>query len=104
MHITGKPCNHPLASGEANSINVTVMGITDPITEGTTAIFSCPLGQILTGPNVSVCMGNGEWVPDTEEVQCVKGKFKIKLSRLNLMAKIVLCCYETVTTSLVASL
>ena len=95
MHITGKPCNHPLSAGnlEANSINV--MGITDPITEGTTAIFSCPLEQILTGPNVSVCMGNGEWVPDTEEVQCVKGKFKIKLSRLNLMAKVMTlcCCY-----------
>ena len=88
MHVIGKPCNHPLSSGEASSINVTVMGITDPITEGTTAIFSCPLGQILTGPNVSVCMGNGEWVPDTEEVQCVKGKFKIELPRLNLMAKV----------------
>ena len=56
-----------------NSINIT--GITDPIAEGTTAMFSCPLGQTLTGPNVSVCMENGEWIPDTEEVQCVKGKF-----------------------------
>ena len=105
MHVTGKPCDHPLSSGdsEANSINVTIMGITDPITEGTTAIFSCPLGQILMGPNVSVCMENGEWVPDTEEVQCVKGKFKIKSSRLSLMEKVMtLCCY--ITTSLVASL
>ena len=95
MHVTGKPCNHPLSSGnlEVNSINV--MGITDSITEGTTAMFSCPLGQILTGPNVSVCTGNGEWIPDTEEVQCVKGKFKIKLPRLKLMAKVLvltLCC------------
>ena len=73
MHVTGKPCNHPLSSGQANSINI--VGIADPIIEGTTAIFSCPLGQTLTGPNVSVCTENGEWVPDTEEVQCVKGKF-----------------------------
>ena len=84
MHVTGKPCNHPLSAGDSEA-NATVTGITNPITEGTTAIFSCPLGQILMGPNISVCMGNGEWVPDTEEVQCVKGKFKIKLPRLKLM-------------------
>ena len=87
MHVTGKPCDHPLSSGdsEANSIKVTIMGITDPITEGTTAIFSCPLRQVLTGPNVSVCMENGEWVPDTKAVQCVKGKFKIKINYVAAM-------------------
>ena len=72
-YVTAKPCSHPLSSDQANSINI--VGIIDPITEGTTAIFSCPFGQTLTGPNVSVCMENGGWIPDTAEVQCVKGKF-----------------------------
>ncbi len=69
-HVTAKPCSHPLSSDQANSVNITGITLTNPITEGTTAIFSCPLGQVLTGPNVSECMENGEWMPDTEEVQC----------------------------------
>jgi hypothetical protein len=77
MYVTAKPCSHPLSSDQADSINVTGITLTNPITEGTTAIFSCPLRQVLTGPNVSICMENGEWIPDTKEVQCVKGKFNI---------------------------
>jgi hypothetical protein len=50
MYVTAKPCSHPLSSGQANSVNVTGITLTNPITEGTTAIFSCPLGQVLTGP------------------------------------------------------
>jgi hypothetical protein len=60
-HVTAKPCSHPLSSDQANSVNITGIILTNPITEGITAIFSCPLpGQVLTGPNVSVCMENGE--------------------------------------------
>ena len=49
------------------------MGTKDPMIEGTTLSFSCSLGQTLIGPNVTVCTDNGEWKPDTKQVQCVKG-------------------------------
>ena len=43
-----------------------------PALEGNTVAFSCPLGMVLTGPNATTCMGNGEWEPDPREfkVQC----------------------------------
>ena len=46
------------------------VGYHDPAVEGTSANFICPLGQTLTGPNSSMCMENGEWVPDPSEVGC----------------------------------
>ena len=42
----------------------------DPAVEGTSAYFICPLGQLLTGPNISTCVGNGEWEPDPRELEC----------------------------------
>ena len=43
-----------------------------PVSEGTNATLSCPPGPGLTlsGPNITTCMGNGEWVPDLREVEC----------------------------------
>ena len=41
--------------------------------EGTTLSFSCSLGKTLIGPSVTVCTDNGEWKPDTKQVQCIKG-------------------------------
>ena len=39
------------------------MGYIDPSLElqGTTINFSCPTGQILTGPKTSTCIRNREW-------------------------------------------
>lgn len=42
----------------------------DPATVGTVATFSCPSGLILTGPNSTTCMGNGEWETDPREIKC----------------------------------
>ena len=39
--------------------------------EGSTVNFTCPPGFILIGPNMSTCMGNGEWEPDPREVNCM---------------------------------
>ena len=40
------------------------------ISRGTLIQFSCLTGLVLTGPNLSICMGNGEWEPDPREAQC----------------------------------
>ena len=39
--------------------------------EGTVATFSCPPRMILTGHNMTTCMGNGEWDPDPRHVKCI---------------------------------
>ena len=40
--------------------------------EGDSVNFTCFSGFVLTGPNSSTCMGNGEWEPDPREVACHK--------------------------------
>ena len=42
----------------------------DTFLEGTNINFSCLPELILTGPNKSTCMGNGEWEPSPNEVEC----------------------------------
>ena len=39
--------------------------------EGTSVTFSCPPGLVLTGPNTSMCMRNGEWEQDPQELKCL---------------------------------
>ena len=39
--------------------------------EGQSITYTCPNGYILTGPNTSVCTGNGEWEPDPGQVECI---------------------------------
>ena len=41
-----------------------------PALEGTNVTFSCPAEQVLTGPDSSSCMENGEWEPDPRDVEC----------------------------------
>ena len=41
-----------------------------PLIEGQFITYTCPPGFILSGPNVSVCSGNGEWEPDPGEMDC----------------------------------
>ena len=49
----------------------------DIFVEGGNVTFTCPSGLVLTGPNTSTCMGNGEWEPDlhTGQLSC-KGDMK----------------------------
>ena len=42
-----------------------------PQREGQFIIYTCPPGFVLTGPNASVCTGNGEWEPNPGEVDCI---------------------------------
>ena len=43
----------------------------DRALEGDHITFTCPSGLIHNGPNSSMCMGNGEWEPDSREVYCI---------------------------------
>ena len=49
------------------------MGFSDPAIQGTNITFTCPPGLVLTGPDTSTCMGNGEWEPDLWNLRS-KGK------------------------------
>ena len=42
-----------------------------PLIEGKHITYTCPPGFVLTGPNASVCTGNGEWEPDPGQVDCL---------------------------------
>ena len=43
----------------------------NPAREGTVIIFICSTSDlVLTGPNTTICMSNGEWEPDPAEVAC----------------------------------
>ena len=58
---------------------VEVMGDYSPALVGATATFSCPSGQNLSGPNTTVCMESGRWMPDITEVQCIGELMLIRL-------------------------
>ena len=66
--ITAAKCGYPLDAD--NFLRIT--GYHNPPLEGATVTFSCPPGKILTGPNRTTCMGNGEWEPDPriEGIKC----------------------------------
>ena len=50
---------------------VVVSGFHDPSIEGQFITYTCPHGFELTGPNASICTGNGEWEPDPRQVDCI---------------------------------
>ena len=50
--------------------SVMALGYSDPALEGSSVDLKCPPGLTLIGPNVSTCIGNGEWEPDLGEVEC----------------------------------
>ena len=43
----------------------------NPHIEGQSITYACPPRFVLTGPNTSLCTGNGEWEPDPGNVNCV---------------------------------
>ena len=68
-HMHAAKCGYPLVAD--TSLRIT--GYHNPALEGATLTFSCPPGKILTGPNTTTCMENGEWEPDptVEAMKCV---------------------------------
>ena len=49
---------------------------------GANVTFFCPPGLVLTGPNTTTCMENGEWEPDPRETACTRGMFIIVVNIL----------------------
>ena len=45
-------------------------GYEDPPPEGQNVSFSCPPEMVLTGPNTTTCMEDGEWEPDPNSLTC----------------------------------
>ena len=63
-------CDHPLNDRVSNG-SIILMDYFGPAMEGTTVTFQCQCPElVLTGPNTSTCMENGEWEPDPREVEC----------------------------------
>jgi hypothetical protein len=60
-------CGAPL-DGSASS--VLVMGYNDVALEGSSVNFTCSSGLVLTGPNSSTCMEDGNWEPDPSRSAC----------------------------------
>jgi hypothetical protein len=66
-------CNYPPTQLLHRAV-VVVSGSQDsPPIEGQFITYTCPPdpGFVPTGPNISICMGNGEWEPDPGEVDCI---------------------------------
>ena len=61
-------CSNPLTLVNASVI---VEGYEDPALEGEIIMFSCLSGLAMTGPNSATCMGNREWEPDPQGVNCI---------------------------------
>ena len=61
-----------MTANTSNSVTAIVEEFTPalPLIEGAIIKFSCPPEHALIGPNVTTCMGSGEWEPDPREVQC----------------------------------
>ena len=71
-------CTIPVNCGSPLASSVLVMGYNGVALKGDSVSFTCSSGLVLSGPNSSTCMGNGEWEPDPREVACEgKGKFCI---------------------------
>ena len=64
--------------------------------EGASVTFACPPGLMLSGPNASTCMGNGEWEPDPRDVEC-KSKL-INTSRQSLILMIIIIVLDFTDT------
>ena len=50
--------------------STTVIGYREPAMRGASVTFACISGLMLSGPNTSTCMGNGEWEPDLRKMVC----------------------------------
>ena len=68
-------CDHPSAQLTDDSQIMTI-GYSE-MSMGSAVTLSCPTGLVLTEPNSSICMGNGEWEPNPREAKC-KGEKTLK--------------------------
>ena len=70
-------CATPIYSGammEDSLVRVAADIESDIVLGGANITFTCPAGLVLTGPNTSTCMENGEWEPDLHTLRQLKCK------------------------------
>jgi hypothetical protein len=69
INFTAK-CDSPILLLSEDSERLVNADYSHPAIEGTNVSFTCPPGLVLTGPSVTMCMGNGEWEPDPSQIWC----------------------------------
>ena len=77
-------CSNPIKLVHTDIIAV---GYEDPALEGANITFFCPIGTILSGPNSSACMGNGEWELDPKEMNCTSVLYKTTGTTVSSMSQ-----------------
>ena len=75
--------------------SVRVVGFKEPALRGSNVTLACPPGMILNGPDTLLCMGNGEWEPDPNKVEC-KNESTVKQGMLSQDGKIAVASSVTV--------
>lgn len=67
-------CSHPFSNGIFAANDKDFIIVVDPaqtiVQEGDTLTFVCPPQHVLIGPNITTCMGNGQWEPNPRDVEC----------------------------------
>ena len=62
-------CEYPLLNQSMRS-SLNVLDYKEPAVVGTTVSFNCSQpGEELTGPDRAMCMDDGQWVPDPDQIQ-----------------------------------
>lgn len=65
MCLLSAACRFPLIERDVH-----VTKFSELLVAGTSLMFACPSGLILTGPNTTTCLENGQWEPDPSQVKC----------------------------------
>ena len=66
-HQFSAKCVYPVLTDS----QVNVLDFIESVVEDSTVAFACPAGLELSGPNTSICTGNGEWEPDPGNLRCL---------------------------------
>ena len=87
--IASTNCRNP-----ANLLNdrVRIVGFMEPAVTESSVDFSCPPRMILSGPNASTCMGNGEWEPDPRELNCTGYKIVKSKPQFHTLVHVIILC------------
>ena len=75
--------------------SVRVVGYKERALRGTNVTLACPPGMTLKGPDTLLCMGNGEWEPDSNKVKC-KNESTVKQGMLSRDGKIAVASSVTI--------
>ena len=63
---------HAVNCGYPKSVDalLRIIGYNPPMIQHSSITYSCHPNYVLIGPNASICMGNGEWEPDPQNLEC----------------------------------